>query len=172
MAEIFTLKNVVSPTTTDPIWVGMRRPFEAASLELRGQSVSSDGLSANADYVYLVGDPENPTTLAIRINVDAEGKTNRQAHFSVRLRGYVSHVEDSTTPDTVLGIYPYDTVMAWNVPLPLLKDSDTIQTLVMQGFLAAFSKIAWEPASSGSTDAQVLDSPAFSELSFLSPTIY
>lgn len=166
MAEIFTPINV--PGTGLMTYVGMYMPPSIALFELRGQSISQDGLSASADYVYASGDPEYPVVANIRINIDPEKTgTVQQVHFSIRLRGNVKHVEDATTPDTVMGIYPYDTVIAWNIPRPLLKDTGTVSLVLQQGFLMAYhTNQNADPES-----AAVLESNVLNELMFLSPTI-
>lgn len=166
MAEIFSPINV--PGTGLMTYVGMYMPPARTLFELKGQSISPDGLSASADYVYVSGDPEYPVTANIRINIDPEKSgTVQQVHFSIRLRGNVKHVEDSTTPDTVMGVYPYDTVIAWNIPRPLLKDTGTVSLLIQQGFL-----MAYHPAQAAAPeDAQLLESNLLNELMFLSPTV-
>lgn len=168
MAEIFSTLN--QPAFGALIsFVGINRTYDASNWELKGQTYSADGLTATADYVLKHGDPQYPVTANVRINVDPEkAGVPQKVHFSIRLNGWTRHVEDSTTPDTVLGTYAHDSLIAWNVPRAVLKDANGMVTnMLHQVFWLAMQATPQPDPES----ASLLESDVLPGLAFLIPTI-
>lgn len=163
MAEIFSSLNQPAFGALMS-YVGINRTYDKTNWELKGKSASADGLTAMADYTLKVGDPQYPVTANVRINVDPEEAGKPQiVHFSIRLNGWTRHVEDSTTPDTVLGTYAHNSLLAWNVPRAVVKDANgMISNMLHQVFWIAMQATPNpDPESSALLESSVLPGLAF-----------
>lgn len=119
MTTVVTLANMPSGSPTD-VAVDF---LDQALLSLRSSSVSSDGLTQRAEYVYASGDPTTETTVSVQSVLDVKSNILRS---SIRLRTVQSVEVDSTLTEAE----PVDVIISWNTPG---RSEDTGKVLKMIG---------------------------------------
>lgn len=139
MAEIFQIVNQPA-FATDVTYIGIE-PISTQFIVLDDKV--TDGNTHTCTYDFRNGDARYKLTAVTKVTKKSATKDRGESYnFSVQLNGWVRHIEDATTPDTVLGEYPVYCVIAYDIHPKLLGASDLIGSLVNKTF-SLFVNVPW-----------------------------
>lgn len=137
MTTVVTLANMPSGSPTD-VAVDF---LDQALLSLRSSSVSADGATQRAEYVFASGDPTTETTVSVQSILDVKSNILRS---SIRLRTVQFVVTDSVTTEAE----PVDVIISWNIP-GRSEDTGKILKMIGTAFGLAFNGVTTKVPNTG-----------------------
>lgn len=164
MTETFRLLNAY-PTTPTLTYVGIP-VVPTSNIELANEGVDSDG-SKFAEYDFQTGDSRYKMQARVRVSVEKNPTLATLKRFSVKFTGFVRH-EDSTLDEPLVGIYPVETIISWQIPVAMLNTAAMDTTFLM--ICTALNLVSNAPVNENQADAYLLtgpDSTTLNALNFL-----
>jgi hypothetical protein len=161
MTETFRLLNAY-PTTPTLTYVGIP-VVPTSTIELANEGVDSDG-SKFAEYDFQTGDSRYKMQARVRVSVEKNPTLATLKRFSVKFTGHVRH-EDSTLDEPLVGIYPVETILSWQVPVAMLNTAALDTTFLMLG--TVLNLVANSTVNDDQNNATLLTGPDSSTLNAL-----
>lgn len=128
MTTTVALANM--PSTPTDVAVNF---LDQTKLKLRSQTVSADGSTVVADYVYADGDYAVETSVSARVQSDVK---NNVIRTSIRLRTVQVVTVDSVPTETE----PIEVVLSWNTP-GRYEDPAKVMSMIGTAYSLAFNGV-------------------------------